>query len=246
MGSLSDYSGISDELADQASGYGLPYGIFGITNWSLFFLSILLTYANCPLISIWRWGKPYKKQNPYLAIFASVATIGPIIFTCIYCNGKLVIVLMALGQLTPWSFKIMNDGFRSQQVDETDSSHINLHYSYFGWVMIILLSVAGWVSLILVTIGLLNTDETFKRWIWTIYALALLALLVIMLMHKFSSGHSCLIIMMAYFLTTIHMIGFHIILARISGNWSGIAPKKSGLVSAIIFFIGNRLQFLDF
>ncbi|CAG8546982.1 10385_t:CDS:2 [Ambispora gerdemannii] len=249
--SFDNRSELSDELADQASCYGLPYGIFGLVCWTLFFYSIILTYANCPLCSPCRWGEPYKEQKLSLATFATVLTVGPVVFTCIRCRGEWIMTLMTLGQLTPWSFKIMNDGFRSDQANQ--ATNLIKFYKVFGSVMTVLLSIAGWMNLIWLTIGLLKTEETFKLWIWSIYTAALLAIIAMILLCVADrkrrgdqwEGERGLIITMAYLATTLYMIALHIILAQISGNWGGIAPTGAGLGSAIIFCIGKRLLFLD-
>ncbi|CAB4378377.1 unnamed protein product [Rhizophagus irregularis] len=44
-----------NELAAQASCYGLPYGIFGIFCWCFTFFSAALVHANCPILMPWRW-----------------------------------------------------------------------------------------------------------------------------------------------------------------------------------------------
>ncbi|CAG8566208.1 12781_t:CDS:2 [Ambispora leptoticha] len=240
MISLEDMSSLSDELADQASCYGLPYGILGIVCWSLFFICIIFTHLNVPLFSPWRWcDGDYQAQTWGMAIFTAFLTIGPAVYTCFRCGGTWIMLLMTLAQLTPWSFKIMNDGFKCYQTS------LIKFYKWFGCCMTVFLSLAGWTSLICLTIGLYITEEIFIYWIYAIYVVALLAIIIMITALCKSLDQLCLNIMMAYIASTTHLIGFHVILAQISGNWSGIAPAGAGLISSIIFLVGKRLSFIQ-
>ncbi|PKC15028.1 hypothetical protein RhiirA5_395271 [Rhizophagus irregularis] len=71
-----------NELAAQASCYGLPYGIFGIFCWCFTFFSAALVHANCPILMPWRWGKKYRVQGRYILIISSILILGPAINTC--------------------------------------------------------------------------------------------------------------------------------------------------------------------
>src|SRR2546429_679008 len=82
--------------------YGLPYGIFGLICWSLSFFSNFLLYCKIPLFSPWKWGKPYESQSYFFAFIAFTITIGPTIYTCIRCREEWILIVLAIGQLSPW------------------------------------------------------------------------------------------------------------------------------------------------
>ncbi|CAB4413419.1 unnamed protein product [Rhizophagus irregularis] len=89
-----------NELAAQASCYGLPYGIFGIFCWCFTFFSAALVHANCPILMSWRWGKKYRVQGRYILIISSILILlGPAIYTCFKCKSDWIMILVALGQL---------------------------------------------------------------------------------------------------------------------------------------------------
>ncbi|CAH1763177.1 4601_t:CDS:2 [Entrophospora sp. SA101] len=221
---MSYNSVVLDELLQQTACYGLPYGIFGISCWAFTIFSVALTYLDFPLFSPWRWCKPYKSQDPLLAVIISAMVLGPAIYTCVYCHGEWQVILLAVGQLTPWSFKMLNDGVRARKVIAGDNKvqdphNINGRYIIIGKILTILLAAGGWAGIIGLSIMLVNTTKAVTDWIWILFAVGLTA-----------------------FVTMCS----HIILAMVSGNWSGIAPAGAGLISSIIFFAGKRLLFFDF
>uniref|UniRef100_U9SY70 Uncharacterized protein n=4 Tax=Rhizophagus irregularis TaxID=588596 RepID=U9SY70_RHIID len=260
----------SDELAHQASCYGLPYGIFGIICWVLSYLCISLAYFNYPLFSPWMWNKQYKSQNMCFGILLSIMTIVPAIYTCVRCRGEWM------------SFKMLNDGiisvveYKNTYESNGYSTRIRTEsetcnccciqtnsrdpaYRDCGIYITLPLSLLGWIGITALSIKLMKTEKAVTQWIWGIYLVALLALVItcviclnirkkhgaFILEGKERNKFTLLWSMMMYLLVTFHIIGSHIILAMASGNWSGIAPTGAGLASAIVFFIAKRLLFLN-
>ncbi|CAJ0834063.1 14480_t:CDS:2 [Entrophospora sp. SA101] len=247
---MSYNSVVLDELLQQTACYGLPYGIFGISCWAFTIFSVALTYLDFPLFSPWRWCKPYKSQDPLLAVIISAMVLGPAIYTCVYCHGEWQVILLAVGQLTPWSFKMLNDGVRARKVIAGDNKvqdphNINGRYIIIGKILTILLAAGGWAGIIGLSIMLVNTTKAVTDWIWILFAVGLTAF-VTMCVAICIKRNVFIIIMAAYISANLHIIGSHIILAMVSGNWSGIAPAGAGLISSIIFFAGKRLLFFDF
>ncbi|CAG8508101.1 11081_t:CDS:2, partial [Paraglomus brasilianum] len=128
------------KLQHEANCYGLPYGYFGLVCWALSILAISLTYANFTLFACWRGCQPYyKSQSSWMAVIAAAMTLGPTIYTCFHCSGDLAVLLLAVGQLTPWSFKMLNDGARGSQTanapiktpSHSKSSSTNVNTSYY-------------------------------------------------------------------------------------------------------------------
>ncbi|CAG8589030.1 5765_t:CDS:2 [Ambispora gerdemannii] len=226
------------KLKHETECYGLPYGVFGLVCWGLTLISIILTYVNIPLISPWRWGKKYKRQKPAMLFISAVTTIGPVIYTGIACRADWMSILMAIGQLTPWSLKIANDGYVIKVDDGLEGT-----YRAFGFTMTILLYIVGWLGL---EMAFVDPKTNSVVVIVTMIGLVICLLCYTYywaLMHK--CLHTCCSIVIFYILMTSQIVGSHIILALLNKNWSGIAPDGAGQASAIIFFIGKRLLFLD-
>ncbi|CAB4489600.1 uncharacterized protein OCT59_011432 [Rhizophagus irregularis] len=241
-----------NELAAQASCYGLPYGIFGIFCWCFTFFSAALVHANCPILMPWRWGKKYRVQGRYILIISSILILGPAINTCFKCKSDWIMILVALGQLTPWSFKIMNDGCckSSSKIDSEDLESkksisekrgLSKSYRIAGLIFTIPLSLAGWVGMTALSISLMKTEKAVSIWIWSLYVIALIA----MILMCCCSSNTTFCLSMAYIFLSLHIIGSHVIFALVSNNWNGFATTGSGMASSIFFFIGKRLLFLD-
>jgi len=237
-----------------------------------------------------------------MAVIAAAMTLGPTIYTCFHCSGDLAVLLLAVGQLTPWSFKMLNDGARGSQTanapiktpSHSKSSSTNVNTSYYpgsecgdnsdagnaekaikgptdadksrdkfytllGGFVTILLAGCGWTGLVFLTMKMTYT----LNWIWIIYAVGLvLSPLLIFIICKSHEKHSVwftsaneyahlnnfcsmFLMIMLFVLATFHIVGAHILLAKLTGNWSGIARDGAGLASSITFFIGKRLLFFD-
>jgi hypothetical protein len=165
------------------------------------------------------------------------------------------VVFVALGQLTPWSIKIMNDGLRQNQT-ETRSLTLNWFLASYGFFMTIHLSLIGWIGLTMLSIMLMGTTRAVSTWIWALYLFILI--IIIMLWQKgfsfeklfittgYKERDQCFRVIMMYIVFTFHIVGSHIILAMVFDRWVGFVPKKSGLASAIIFIIGLFLEIPDF
>ncbi|CAG8515949.1 4338_t:CDS:1, partial [Scutellospora calospora] len=241
----------SNELASQVSCYGLPYGFFGIICWSLSLCCIALAKVRFPLFSPWLWFKPYKAQHPLMAIIVTIMTVGPTIYTCIHCHGELMIVLIAIGQLTPWSLKFVydawfenndllnnvNDNYQPNNV--INQSKTAIIYSYIGSYLGLLLSASGWVGLTGIIIKLIKLESIVGQWIFLIYSGPLLLLTLLYFCSNYRGGITF------YLFLSIHIIGSHMILALVSNNWSGINFSHIEMDFAIAFFIGKRLLFVD-
>ncbi|GBB99546.1 hypothetical protein RclHR1_03560001 [Rhizophagus clarus] len=197
-----------DELAAQATCYGLPYGIFGIFCWCFTLFSASLVHANCPIFAPWRWS-------------------------------DWIMLLVALGQLTPWSFKIMNDGFKSRKHD-SEKSKLGESYRMAGLILIVPLSLVGWIGMTALSISLMKTEKAVSVWIWTLYLIALIAIILALCIENTTFRLS-----MTYIFSTLHIIGSHVIFALVSNHWSGLAPTGAGMASSVIFFLGKRLLFID-
>ncbi|CAG8561886.1 6479_t:CDS:2 [Paraglomus occultum] len=121
-----DPANIEAELSVQAQCYGLPFGAFGIVCWLLTLTAIILVHLRCPLFTPWRWGQPYSSPDRIWAIFPFTMIIGPAIYTCIKCREEWMLVLIAIGQLTPWSVKIYNDGYAGGVTEERNRFYLTL------------------------------------------------------------------------------------------------------------------------
>ncbi|CAG8837203.1 23274_t:CDS:1, partial [Racocetra persica] len=120
--------------------YALPYGVFGIFCWSFSFLSnVCIVFGNLPLFAPWLWRQdPYKSQSIKFAFISFLMTIGPTIYTCIRCREEWVLIVSAVGQLSPWAFKLILDAVTSKQNGfERDNFYMNC-----GVPLSILLSIA--------------------------------------------------------------------------------------------------------
>jgi hypothetical protein len=148
-------------------------------------------------------------------------------------------LLVALGQLTPWSFKMLNDGIKNRRRN-SEESQLGESYRLAGFIFIIPLSLVGWVGMTALSISLMKTDKAVTIWIWSLYLTALIAMILTCCIENTTFRLS-----MTYIFTTVHIIGSHVIFALISNHWNGFAPTSIGLISSIIFFIGKRLLFID-
>ncbi|CAG8820992.1 21107_t:CDS:1, partial [Dentiscutata erythropus] len=149
-----------DMLEKQVACYGLPFGTFGSICWALSTASSLLLYVNIPLFSPWKWGKPHQSQTPWIFFISSVLTIGPTISTCIRCKDYWPFTVIAIGQLSPWSFKMFNDGLASSTKEHNeDHSGRDLCYSISGGILSCILGFAGWVGLTALYIGLIHESH---------------------------------------------------------------------------------------
>ncbi|CAG8637586.1 3244_t:CDS:2, partial [Paraglomus brasilianum] len=155
---------IEDELSVQAQCYGLPFGAFGIVCWLLTLFSIALVYIKCPLFTPWRWGQTYRTPERLWAIFPFTMIIGPTIYTCIKCRGEWMVVLIAIGQLTPWSVKVFNDGYAGGVTEDRNKFYLTL-----GMVTTPLLSLCGWIGLTALSVEVRETEESVSTWIWSLY-----------------------------------------------------------------------------
>lgn len=243
-----------DELKEETICYGLPFGAFGIACWFISIAVIISTYYNRPLFSPWNWKKPYRGQMLFAIPFMAILTVGPIIFTVIKCYRSWIMVFITLGQLTPWSFKIMNDGLRQKQTG-TRGSILNWFLASYGFFMTIHLSLIGWVGLTMLSIKLKDTTSAVSTWIWAIYVVIMI--IIILLWRKGLSFKKlfvdqqyedeevvglCFRVIMMHIVFTLHIVGSHIILAIVFGRWDMFFTKKSGLASAIIFIIGLFIE----
>ncbi|CAG8461307.1 9001_t:CDS:2 [Diversispora eburnea] len=204
------------ELATQATCYGLPFGMFGIFCWSFTFFSVSLTHANCPVFTPWKWGKDYKAQSALLMTVSTILILGPTIYTCFKCRSEWIMLLVALGQLTPWSLKIMNDGFVSLKYD--DDNGLWKSYKMAGIILTIPFSLVGWIGMTALSISLMKTEMAVSVWIWSLYLVALIAMMLTCLVENLTFRFS-----MIYIFATIHIIGSHVIFALITGHWGGLA-----------------------
>ncbi|GBC08763.1 hypothetical protein RclHR1_08360009 [Rhizophagus clarus] len=230
-----------DELAAQASCYGLPYGIFGISCWFITFFSASLVHVDCPIFAPWKWfgNKRYQVQGLCLTFTSSILILGPAIFTCLKCKSDWKMFLVALGQLTPWSFKIMNDGLKIE-IDNQKNQKLGKFYIMAGLILTIPLSLVGWIGMTALSISLTKTEKDVSIWIWSLYLIALFTFIL-----AFCKDNTTFLLLMTYIFSTLHIIGSHVIFALVSNNLSGLAPTGAGMASSIIFFLGKRSLFID-
>lgn len=155
-----------------------------------------------------------------------------------------MMILVAIGQLTPWGFKMMNDGKRSKEDEEENPqwSHFCLGWGIFATV---LLSGAGWTGVTAIIVELMSVSKPNVSGIWTIHVVLVLTI-IIMIGAGRQRPWKVGIMMILYTIFTIHIVGTHIILALVSDNWKGIPNGIIESISSIIFFVGKRLLFLDF
>lgn len=148
-------------------------------------------------------------------------------------------ILVALGQLTPWSFKIMNDGFKGRETD-TDNLTLGNSYSIAGLIFTIPLSFVGWVGMTALSISLMKTEKAVSIWIWSLYVIALIAMILAHCISNIAFRLS-----MVYIFSSLHILGSHVIFALVSNHWNGFATTGAGIASSVIFFIGKCLLFID-
>ncbi|GBC08762.1 hypothetical protein RclHR1_08360008 [Rhizophagus clarus] len=220
-----------DELAAQASCYGLPYGIFGIFCWLITLFSTFLVHVDCPIFAPWKWfgnKRGYHVQGPCLTFFSSILILGPAIYTCLNCKSDWKMLLVALGQLTPWSFKIMNDGRKikidNKSQENQENQELGKFYRMAGLILIVPLSLVGWIGMTALSISLMKTEKDVSIWIWSLYLIALFTIILALLAFRKRS---------------------HVIFALVSDNLGGLAPTGAGMASSIIFFLGKRSLFID-
>ncbi|CAG8533090.1 13001_t:CDS:1 [Gigaspora margarita] len=198
-----------------------------------------MIFGNIPLFSPCQWREPiYKSQSIVLAFFAFIMTIGPTINTCLRCHDEWILILLAVGQLSPWAFKLLNDAVTSKINNDLSRDDF---YLACGIPLTILLSLAGWTGLIVLIVKLENTQYAVN---WVIYFLFTPFLFLISIPYVKGVSKKAITYMILYVAATTHLIGTHYILGKITDDFSGL--KSAGFVSIIIFFIGKRLLFFDF
>ncbi|CAG8571619.1 744_t:CDS:1 [Paraglomus brasilianum] len=176
-----------------------------------------------------------------MAFLAAALTLGPTTYTCIRCYADWPIVLIALGQLAPWSFKMFNDGARgwqaaaeaggySQLASSSSESHEpkfnesrDKFYIYLGAIVTVILSIIGWAGLTMMSYELHRVMETL-HWVWVIYAVGLVLSPIIIITIRQSHDKSAVCFVnaknfertnrfcsMILMVTTFIMATFHII-----------------------------------
>ncbi|CAG8740205.1 36089_t:CDS:1, partial [Racocetra persica] len=173
----------------------------------------------------------------------------PTIFTCIRCKGYWPFTVTAIGQLSPWSFKMFNDGMAAmlKAREEDNEKNRNYVYAYVGATFSCLLGAAGWIGLTALCFSLLHTSYAVSKWIWAVYSIPIFFIVLALLCRVCGGSGSTtfIFVIFAYFGATTHILGSHIILSNISGNWSGFPTEKVALVSSLIFFLGKRLLYVN-
>ena len=115
-----------------------------------------------------------------MTVIMASMTLGPAIYTCVKCRAEWEVTLIALSQLTPWSFKIMNDGVRAND-DNNDDYHTNKKYIKCGkYITFLLLSLAGWllgITVLVIKLIKMNSDKAFI-WAWIMYGVGVTALVM--------------------------------------------------------------------
>lgn len=235
--------------------------------WALSFIAVTLTRKNITMFAPWKWRVDYKPQGPIKAVIASAMTLGPAIYTIIKCYDEWEVTAIVLGQLTPWSFKILNDSLISEDIalasgeikayvysNFIDFKSSNSEYNFYKTIQSIsiistcLLTFFGWSGMTILGIKLakMNVEGRFSTWLWVIYVVGIAAFVIFLVEWYICQRRNTVIIMSLYIFATFHIIGSHVLLSMISGNWSGIAPAGAGLLSSVIFFIGKRFLYVDF
>ncbi|CAG8811294.1 27385_t:CDS:2, partial [Gigaspora margarita] len=231
-------SAYEEMLAQQVVCYGLPYGTFGLICWILSTASSLLLYVNFPLFSPWKWRKPHQSQALWLALISSALTIGPTIHTCIQCKNYWPFTVIAIGQLSPWSFKIFNDGlafitksnerdkdaFASNTKRNEPSEGRDLFYIIFGAILSCILGFSGWAGMTALYIGLICVSHAVSKLIWAVYLTPIVFAAIAFCCCHFRGW--ALFAVIAYFSATTHILGSHLIFSEISGNWGGFPLTK--------------------
>src|SRR6185312_13711509 len=151
------------KLASASQCYGLPYGYFGLICWGLSIVTISLTFANISLLTLWKCCQPsYKSLQLYLALPITALMVGPTVYTCLRCSAEWPVVFLAIGQLAPWSFKMLNDGFQSYKKSPTKKTR-DKFYLIIGSFTTPVLTILGWVGF--------STLSFYVRehWMWVIF-----------------------------------------------------------------------------
>ncbi|CAG8528196.1 11808_t:CDS:1, partial [Cetraspora pellucida] len=229
-------------LKDEALCYGLPYGTFGTIDWFITIVEIALTYANIPLYSPWKWGKKYERPKPKELLLKSAKVILPVIYSIVTCHTNWTTVLIAIGQLIPWSIKIANDGYVSKVGDDLEKT-----YRIYGLSLTVILHMIGWIGLGAIILDpYKNAVEIAAMMIFTTAYLICYHMCCWKYMCKCFHPYPCCLIVFFYLIVTTHILALHIFLAKINNNMNGLPPNIASKISAIIFFIGKRLLFLNF
>ncbi|CAG8572520.1 7728_t:CDS:2 [Cetraspora pellucida] len=230
---------MSDFSEKIESCYALPFGVFGFICWALSLLSnFFILFGNLPLFSPWLWCRPaYQSQNLSFAFIAFVMTIGPTIYTCIRCREEWVLIVSAVGQLSPWAFKMINDATASKSENSFDRDNF---YTTCGVFLSVLLSSTGWVGLVALIIKLEHTQYEVTSAIFFVFAPFIFVICIPFVKGDSRIAFRCMI---GYVAATTHLIGTHYILGKVSGDFTGL--RSAGFASAVIFFVGKRLLFLD-
>ncbi|RHZ79772.1 hypothetical protein Glove_141g27 [Diversispora epigaea] len=155
--------------------YELPYGIFGILNWSLLAFTAFLNFL-CPVKEILgheQLSKWFSKRDS-LTIIVAVSTIiqlVSVVSAIDKCRGALYMILVSFGQLSSTGFTIIhysfayeNDAYNDLEVKKKILYHLGFNdnkaieekvwargVKNFGKILVILSSISGWIG----TTGLL-------------------------------------------------------------------------------------------
>ncbi|CAG8508273.1 35704_t:CDS:2, partial [Racocetra persica] len=215
---------------DEALCYGLPYGTFGTIDWFITIVEIALTYANLSLYSPWKWGKKWGKkyERPKLKslLFSSIKVIGPVIYSIVTCHSNWTMVLIAIGQLIPWSIKIANDGYASKVGDDLEKN-----YRTYGLVLTVILHMIGWVGLGAILFDpYKNAIQIAFMMMFTTAYLICYHMCCWKYMCKCLHPYPCCLMVLFYILVTTHVLTLHICLAKLNNNMNGVPPKIPKLI----------------
>ncbi|CAG8478463.1 10074_t:CDS:2 [Diversispora eburnea] len=141
---------MDDELIKEF--YGLPFGTLGLIIWTFSFYANFLLYCNIPPISVWLWGKPYKSQSLFPAFFAFVFIAGPTAYTCYACRQEWRLIILAIGQISPWAFKTREKFYRA-----------------CGGLLSILTGLCGWVGFSVLIHEVRNTERAVNPKILSLF-----------------------------------------------------------------------------
>jgi len=171
--------------------------------------------------------------------------VGPTVYTCLRCSAEWPVVFLAIGQLAPWSFKMLNDGFQSYKKSPTKKTR-DKFYLIIGSFTTPVLTILGWVGF--------STLSFYVRehWMWVIFVGGLVVPPLVIGVIWMSCGGElesatfCRMVLtiMLFIVASFHIVGSDILLARLTNNWSGLASTGAGLTSSIIFFVAKRIVFL--
>ncbi|RHZ56884.1 hypothetical protein Glove_396g102 [Diversispora epigaea] len=234
--------------------YGLPFGTLGLIIWIFSFYSNFLLYCNIPPISVWHWGKPYKSQSLFPAFFAFAFIAGPTICTCYFCRQEWILVILALGQLSPWAFKIYTDSFAAIHDNGIrENPPVPKREDFYrkcGGSLSILTGLCGWVGFSALIHKLRNMEHEVNSSIYILYSPLFFMLILIFVKPddvdpKILSLFKCLA-------TIAHLIGSNIILAEITeidlgiGNGTGAGSGIASFWLIIVYTLGICLSFVNF